>query len=326
MELNMTDKMYPRRSQSHLVEARSKRIFQLAIPPEWMPRELSENDYGIDFLLEFSGASNEIRGQVAAIQLKGTESGFSDSACRPVRINRTTFNMWLEYEAPVFLVLVDVASERVYFKSIEEECRRNYRAYRGTASLSVTFDFFPSDVYNPEAMLSAYKTAKLLRRMDDELPSIMSLYRDFVVLHTSRYRRDGHMPVDGDGSYDPRAPHGVHTHERKLRDLYERMRRISSVVDVDWSIPTVDEIVKRSAWTPEWGNEMYEAQFTATLDYLDDRMAAISIKLREIIGRCTDYWSIRRGELVAFASVPYCELSGLYWSDRERYYQLSKDL
>ena len=322
----MTDKMYPRRSQSHLVEARSKRIFQLAIPPEWMPRELSENDYGIDYLLEFSGASNEIRGQVAAIQLKGTESDFSNSACRPVRINRSTFNMWLEYEAPVFLVLVDVTYERVYFKSIEEESRRNYRAYRGTASLSVTFDFLPSDAYNPEAMLAAYKTAKLLRRMDDELPSIVSLYRDFVVLHTSRYRRDGHMPVDGDGSYDPRAPHGVHIHERKLRDLYDRMRWMSSVVDVGWSIPTVDEIVKRSAWTPEWGNEMYEAQLTATLDYLDDMMAAIFVKLREIIGRYTEYWSIRRAELVAFAGVPYCKLSGLYWSDRERYYQLSRNL
>ena len=320
--------MYPNRARSHLVETKSSRVFQSMITAEWMLRQLSEADYGIDFLLEFPGLHNQINGRVAAIQLKGAESiSFNRSGFYHLGgIKRSTLNLWLGYESPVMLVMVDVTSGVVYFKSIEDEFRGSYGAYIDNCSDTVAFDFYPSDLYDSGAMLLAYETARLLRRMDGELPSVISLYQEFARLHISRYRRDEHMPVDGDGSYNPSSPSGQHRFERRLRDLYDRVHQSSILIDLSWSIPPVEEIMRSNAWEPSWGDEMYEVQFTAVLDHLDDQIIAMRAKLSDIVDRYPSYWKARRAELVEFARTQHTKLSSLYWSDREQYRRLCEDI
>lgn len=71
----MDDNAYPQRHHSHVTDSKAKSMLRSAIPPEWMLRELSENDYGIDFQLEFTSPCNQVTGQIVGIQLKGTSTG-----------------------------------------------------------------------------------------------------------------------------------------------------------------------------------------------------------------------------------------------------------
>ncbi|NWC91066.1 MULTISPECIES: DUF4365 domain-containing protein [unclassified Pseudomonas] len=315
----MTEAPYPDRSSSHITDNAAKNILRSALSPAWMLRDLSENDYGIDFLLEFASPENRILGQVVAIQLKGTESsGLQDEDHHRVSIKTSTLNMWLNYEMPVFLVLVDAKSGCVYLKSIEEEVRKNHRKYDSVAAQSVSFNFSSADVFRAEGAIAKYEYAKRLRRMDHDLISITSLHHDFVRLHVERYRRDEEGPVDGDGSYNPSNPLGYHKYERKLRDIYKRMQRTSTLIGITWSIPSIERIVADGRWYPDWGNEMHEVQFSSILDYLDDQMQTICGELELIISKYRDYWLASQPELVQFAETQHPQPAGMHWSERSK--------
>ncbi|NKI76212.1 DUF4365 domain-containing protein [Dickeya sp. CFBP 2040] len=108
----MDEKHYPLRHDTHVTDSTAKKILANAIPSEWMLRELSENDYGIDFLLEFSTPDNQIIGQLAGVQLKGTSTdNISSQGSHSVSVKRSTLSLWRNYEAPVLLILVDTTPE-----------------------------------------------------------------------------------------------------------------------------------------------------------------------------------------------------------------------
>lgn len=66
----MDDNAYPQRHHSHVTDSIAKSMLRLFIPPEWILRELSENDYGIDFQLEFTSPGNQVTGRLWGFSLK----------------------------------------------------------------------------------------------------------------------------------------------------------------------------------------------------------------------------------------------------------------
>ncbi|NKI76213.1 hypothetical protein Dpoa2040_003553 [Dickeya sp. CFBP 2040] len=153
--------------------------------------------------------------------------------------------------------------------------------------------------------------------MDSDLPSVMQIHRDFVKLFR-RYRRDGHMPVDGEGSFDVENI-GKHKYERQLRSVYSRMQTLSNLLGVSWNVPTVDEIIRNEKWYSYDGNEMMEHHFTSTLDKLDVQFQDILAELRRIIVAYKRFWGMKELELVHFALNPCPMLSMLTWNERQKY-------
>lgn len=288
-----------------------------------MLRRVLENDYGIDFLLELTSASGEVDGSFFGIQLKGSQSlSFNrEGKGRHYGIKSSTYSYWLKYAVPVMLILVDVSNSQIYISSVEDDFRRNYGRYIQRDSDTVTFEFSQHAFYSPDRLIFEYQRAKSLRRMDNELPALITIYERFLRLHTSRYRRDGHMPVDGDGSYDPSSKAEVHQYERLLRrlffDISEKLELLGLPLEV-----SIEDIINDNRHQNNWGDEMYEAQFTAILDFLDVKLMDIIGKTREIIGTYQCFWSERSPELVAFVSTVQKTLSDLYWNHRSLYFSL----
>jgi Domain of unknown function (DUF4365) len=61
----------PKRPDTHVTEAESWRLFQAIAPNEWIVREVSERDYGIDAYIELASKDGLVTGDLLSVQLKG---------------------------------------------------------------------------------------------------------------------------------------------------------------------------------------------------------------------------------------------------------------
>ena len=62
---------YPKRPESHVIEADSWRLLQKLAPKNWIVREVSERDYGIDAYIELVSKDGSNTGKLMSVQLKG---------------------------------------------------------------------------------------------------------------------------------------------------------------------------------------------------------------------------------------------------------------
>jgi len=92
---------FPTRTVAHVAETVSWRLLQYLAPEEWIVREVSERDYGIDAYIELVSKEGQITGQLMSVQLKGVNElnwQCSDSALRFARspsVKTTTASNWL---------------------------------------------------------------------------------------------------------------------------------------------------------------------------------------------------------------------------------------
>ncbi|MDT3716693.1 DUF4365 domain-containing protein [Pseudomonas soli] len=317
----MTENSFPQRSASHITDSRAKTLLRQALPPQWILREQSENDYGIDFHLEFTDDNHQVIGQIAGIQLKGTASGDprNPEALPTVAIRRTTLNLWMMYETPVFIVMIDVDTQRIYFKSIEFEKRRAPARYIFGKTESISLRFTEEDRMDLAQMHSHYHFAKNLRMLDWVLPSIISTHKNLISLF-SRYQRDGHMSVDGHGTYDPEH-FNRHEFEQRIRSLYSEMRDLCPIIGLPWKIPSIDStIIENDGYDPG-STEMLEYHFTIILKQLDEKFQEIFQNIKTFVEVFREYWRSRNPELAAYAIRRHPMLSALTFDQRTEYYK-----
>jgi hypothetical protein len=55
---------FPERSDTHIIEAESWRLLQSLAPREWIVREVSERDYGIDAYIELVSKGGQVTGSL----------------------------------------------------------------------------------------------------------------------------------------------------------------------------------------------------------------------------------------------------------------------
>jgi hypothetical protein len=123
---------YPKRAKQHISESASFNLFNLVIPNNWIARELTEKDYGIDCYLEIINDQDEITGELTLIQLKSVLYGIpwtKNDYYTLTKIKVSTTNYWKNLAVPVFVFLTDIENKKVYFKSVDKEIRINYQNY-----------------------------------------------------------------------------------------------------------------------------------------------------------------------------------------------------
>lgn len=129
---------YPKRAKQHVAESQSVTIFRSQMPAEWIVRDITERDYGVDMYVELVGKDRLVKGDMVAFQLKAVEQ------VKPRRdlftvtgIKRATLNYWLGLPVPVFLVAVCLTRKRAYWTNIKE-LNRGGRFNTTSARISVT--------------------------------------------------------------------------------------------------------------------------------------------------------------------------------------------
>ena len=314
----MPDYSLPQRPSSHVIDSRAKTLLRAALPPQWILRDQTENDYGIDFHLEFTDQNNQVIGWIAGIQLKGTASGSREKPEESpvVEIKRRTLNLWKVYETPVFIVMIDVDTERVYFKSIELEKRHDPARFIIGRTESLSLRFTEADFTDVKKLDVHYQFAKNLRMMDWALPSIMATHKTFISLF-DRYQRNGHLPVDGEGTYDPEN-FAAHEQERRIRNVYSDMRELCPLIGFAWGVPSIEATIQDHDWY-DGGSEMHECHFTMILQQLDVKFQEIFETVKIIVTSFNKYWKLRNPEFATYALEDHPLFSKLSHEQRKPY-------
>lgn len=121
--------LFPIRDKKHITETDSYKILNSALPKEWILRELTERDYGIDGIIEICD-DGKMKGKIFAIQLKGNE--YLSSTVENVKyynVKAGTMNYWYNYPIPVLFFHADTTDERIYYTNIKQDIRDNFEAF-----------------------------------------------------------------------------------------------------------------------------------------------------------------------------------------------------
>ena len=131
----------PQRNKRHISESKSAKIFRNNIPDHWLVREVTERDYGIDFYVELSD-SQRLTGDLVSFQIKGRDEikwNKRNKYCLSgISIENTEY--WYSFSVPVFICLVDLHEESVYYLAAKKYIREHFNDYLNKKRLSYYFD------------------------------------------------------------------------------------------------------------------------------------------------------------------------------------------
>lgn len=284
---------FPKRSTTHKIEAASWRLLQELAPDEWIVREVSERDYGIDAYIELATPEGELTGNLVSIQLKGVEKLNWQEAkdnrgiirqTRSPQIKVSTANYWFNLPVPVFLFVADLSARKIHYASVEESIRRQYAKL--SAQDSITFKLVEELNINSEAGTILFRLFASRERLHDQfvlhITNLLSQVEPFGDFIASNQNRDCFMEVEGDAHL-------------RFRAIYETCRMASIYLDNCWELDSLKDLYAKDR--EQWKDE-FALLHEATLDYILTKLEPVFIKLvRRALGLVTNeqahYWRSR---------------------------------
>lgn len=114
----------PIRHASHEKETESRAILETVIKP-WMIGKWLMEDYGIDAIVEItkpiaSSKNQIVTGKRFSVQIKSTESLKATGEDIILSIPKEKINYWYNAIEPVLIILVDLLSERCFYRCIDD--------------------------------------------------------------------------------------------------------------------------------------------------------------------------------------------------------------
>lgn len=305
----MFDSTLPKRHPTHIKETLSYKLFKESIPEHWLVRELSERDYGIDALIELVTLDNRVTGKLISIQLKSTDNFKFNSFNKftVYSIEKQTTNYWLNSNIFTFLFVVDLKLNKIYFKSIEDYVREEYKTY--SENNKFNYVFCPDDEFSVDKFVALYYWSENLRKADNELINLVKIYKDFSKFYYRNIRRDFHMLVDNEEVIT------------EFNSLVFSINSLSKLMFVSWDLPTPEEYVADNdiGIDASYGDYfMYEYHMTEYLIMLDKKLLEILKVCKAVVcKKYLYYWQIKSQKLVDdFLAIPLLTIEEQYWSNR----------
>lgn len=223
---------YPQRPPQHVKETESYKIVASALPSEWLVREVTGVDYGIDIYLELTSGpkGQDLRGDLCFLQVKSTEkiSWEEDNLARLSGIKKSTVNYWLNSPLPVFLLWVDLSDRQVYLVAVQSYLRHRYQDFL-KAGESMSFLFHRDLALHPALLIDQYVRDRYYREFERNARALFARLGEswkFLFYHLGS---DGPMAMD----YDK---------ELHFRHLYDTTRKMAQHLRIDWPVPSLKEI------------------------------------------------------------------------------------
>lgn len=184
---------FPKRTSQHIQDTAGMKIFQYVMPSEWIVREVSERDYGIDAYIELVPSSGEVSGELCSIQLKSSESlQWKNGKTVLNGIRKSTINYWMNLPVPVFLALTDTKTKELYFCPIKDQVRNNYFTFlNDNETMSAEFlEVFKMDGdVGKVVFLTLYYREKFHKDLQNYIRDLLlhyNEYYDFIIYNQGR--------------------------------------------------------------------------------------------------------------------------------------------
>lgn len=273
----------PKRPKQHILETASYKLFASKIPDEWIIRDITERDYGIDCYLELVNENNELSGDLALIQLKSKDKiDWNDKdTFTHYGVDISTTNYWNQFPIPVFIFVGDITKQELYFNSVQYSIKRNFDQY--VKQTNFHYKFRKSDIFEGKGGVFSFKFSYYYERyrsqFENELLFFLSNlehYKDFQRLHNNL---DYHLGLeDTDLIY--------------FESMHRNFEFLCIYLNIDNPIPKLKEIKKKSL--EKFGNEhhyeLYEHDLTDWMEEYERLTIEIIKGLKSFLDGELSYW------------------------------------
>jgi hypothetical protein len=192
---------FPKRIKQHKAESDSYAILLYKLRDLGIFRNLTDNDYGVDFEIELVDGER-VTGKYVKAQVKSSENltiRKTDSVPTVGGIKQSTLNYWAElsYKTHVIAYAVDLETENIY---ISKPLFWQAISLIGDSDKTKTIEFVPHDEQHhsiiPSLFTAIYANSPSL--MDEIYNHKMALknLKQFFDLYADVFHYDFHMPVN----------------------------------------------------------------------------------------------------------------------------------
>ena len=273
----------PTRDAKHVTETSSYKIFSRNIPNHWIIREVSERDYGIDCYIELVNNQNQVTGELISVQLKGKQKikWTKDDYFTFSGINISTTNYWMKFPTPVFICLVDLETEEVFYSSVKESVRKNFYSYIKQDTFS--YKIYKKDkleVSTLENFIFSYFSDKHWKNLDININTFLSNYARYTDFIKENTGRDCFMGVDIDRVL-------------YLKVFYENIRFLCLHFQIEWKLKSISDYFSESQKSFGDAYYIHEYYIDEIVTKLGELLSPVSLKIKDHITNIeSEYWYI----------------------------------
>lgn len=273
----------PKRVPQHISETASFKLFSSKIPDNWIIRDITERDYGIDCYLELVSDNNELSGELALIQLKSRQAipWTKEDYYTLTGIDITTSNYWYNFAVPVFIFLTDIDSRELYFVSVNHKIKRNFDEFIKQDTFN--YKIKKTDKFEGENGVIAFKFyfyyEYYRQQFENELLFFLSNIQHFQDFQMEHSNRDFHMGIeDTDIIY--------------FEAMHRNYRFLCIYLNICNPIPLLRELKQRSRekFKNELHYELYEHDLTEWMGEFQKLTLQITKGLKKFLVGELNYW------------------------------------
>jgi hypothetical protein len=278
----------PCRPEEHIIETDSWKILQNCLPSEWILRDITGRDYGIDCYIELVNNKNELTGDLVSIQLKGKKNLKWRDASKSKHhvstisgIKTSSVNYWMSLPVPTFLCVAELSSKKLYFSPIEFHIRRNYIKLSKQKSLSFKIDdrYEMTKEIGIQLFLAFYLREKTHSSFTYKFTTLLNNSRQYADFIFENLGRDCFLGVEPDV-------------ELRLLQMYMTCKPVADFLMIKWDVSPLSEVYKedRETWKDSF-YRLHELTLSKLLFQILKILPKLIEKAREIVlKKEKDYW------------------------------------
>lgn len=276
----------PKRPSSHVTESSSWRILQAELPDEWIIREVTERDYGIDCYVELVTPSLDVTGDLVSIQLKGKDhidwkKKERIKYARYHGIEQSTANYWMNQQVPVFLFVAEISTDSLFFCPVKDVVRTYFAKFlkQKTFSFPLSPDYRFGANKGLSIFLREFDRERLNERFSYDLVNLLSHLQRYSDYIRENYYRDEFLEVEPERHLE-------------LIQLYNTCESVSNHLLIDWNIEPMEEIYKKDkeTWKDNWCylHEKSQHELLCQIDKIF--LVLVRKAIDYVINKQGDYW------------------------------------
>ncbi len=221
----------PRRADNHIRETLGYKVLENKIPAEWMIRDVSERDYGIDCYIELVDADNRLTGEIAFVQMKSTDAiswRIKDNGFRFYKVEKSKTNYLSGFKIPTYVFLVDLSTEELFFLSVKEYIAEHYDKYSASETFAYEFSH-DSDIFTVDSFLKSFQRNNQYDQFRNELQYFISNLHHYIDFMWEHNHRDCFMQIERE---DMMFFEAFHRNINFLQRYFHTTNRIPTIEDL----------------------------------------------------------------------------------------------
>lgn len=273
---------FPKRTENHKKESSSWKVMESKIDSDWIIRQVTERDYGVDAYIEIVLNDGLVTGDICFIQLKSSDSiKWVNGRAKLSGIKKSTINYWMSIPAPVYIFWVDLLSNKLFFSPVKDTIRNTYKEFLEN-SITMTIPFVEKDEIDTEVGDIVFLITYLREKTFHKLVSLLRLlifhskeYFKFIILNQGR---DWFLPVEEEIQIE-------------LVHLYTVCKELANYYLIDWDVTNLNVLYQKDAERWDDGYDLHEDSLTIVLSELEVIFFKVLEASKEMItGTQKYYW------------------------------------